>query len=356
MALHACEGRRETADSITQIALGAAIGEATLGRKAGYRAALWGGICGTLPDLDVLVPFTDAVADFSYHRAATHSLFVLTALTPLVVWLIRKLHPQLSQYRTRWLLLVFLALTTHALLDALTVYGTQLLWPLGTPPVGWSTIFIIDPLYTLWLLIGIGAALTMSRHTPSGHRINSAGLILSSMYLLWSIGAKAHVDGVVRADLAQREIPYTRMLSLASPFNTLLWRVVVMQEDTYLVGYYSLLDEPPVLRYDSYPRNTTLLAGLDDHWPVARLRWFTKGFYAVVERDSYILIQDLRMGLEPDFVFQFRVARAANPHAIPISARRAPVQQRFERLADIWRRIRDPGVRITPMAARDGAG
>jgi inner membrane protein len=146
------------------------------------------------------------------------------------------------------------------------------------------------------------------------------------------------------------------MLSLASPFNTLLWRVVVMQEDTYLVGYYSLLDEPPVLRYDSYPRNTTLLAGLDDHWPVARLRWFTKGFYAVVERDSYILIQDLRMGLEPDFVFQFRVARAANPHAIPISARRAPVQQRFERLADIWRRIRDPGVRITPMAARDGAG
>ncbi|MCB1809635.1 MAG: metal-dependent hydrolase, partial [Candidatus Competibacteraceae bacterium] len=69
-------------DSLTQVTLGAAVGTAVLGRRIGYRAALWGGICGTLPDLDVFVPFGDPVADFTYHRSFSHSLLVLTALTP----------------------------------------------------------------------------------------------------------------------------------------------------------------------------------------------------------------------------------------------------------------------------------
>ncbi|NBW94975.1 MAG: metal-dependent hydrolase, partial [Bacteroidetes bacterium] len=41
-------------DSLTQIALGAAVGEATVGRKAGKKGALWGAALGTLPDLDVV--------------------------------------------------------------------------------------------------------------------------------------------------------------------------------------------------------------------------------------------------------------------------------------------------------------
>jgi inner membrane protein len=46
-----------------------------------------------------------------------------------------------------------LALVTHPLLDAFTVYGTQLWWPLMPPPTMWSSVFIIDPLYTIWLLV-----------------------------------------------------------------------------------------------------------------------------------------------------------------------------------------------------------
>ena len=60
-------------DSLTQIALGAAVGEATVGRKAGKKGALWGAALGTLPDLDVVASlFLDPVASLSVHRAATH--------------------------------------------------------------------------------------------------------------------------------------------------------------------------------------------------------------------------------------------------------------------------------------------
>ena len=104
-------------DTVTQIALGAAVGEAVLGRQVGKRALLWGGICGLFPDLDVLIPLGDAVKNFTYHRGPSHSLFVLTGLTPVFVGLILRLHPQTYRYRTRWHALVYLAFATHVLLD-----------------------------------------------------------------------------------------------------------------------------------------------------------------------------------------------------------------------------------------------
>jgi len=155
-------------DSVTQILLGAAVGEAVLGRRVGRRALLWGGLCGLLPDLDVLIPYADAVKSFTFHRGFSHSIFVLTALTPIFVWLILKFHPTTRAYRWGWFKLVFLAFVTHILLDGLTVYGTQILWPLPTPPVMWSAIFIIDPAYSIPLLVGVVAAVVMSRKIGRG--------------------------------------------------------------------------------------------------------------------------------------------------------------------------------------------
>ena len=93
-------------DSVTQAVLGAAVGEATLGRRVGAKAPLWGAALGTLPDLDVLYPFADPVSAFTWHRGPSHSLFVLAALTPLVVWLVLKLYPGTVQDRRGWYRLV----------------------------------------------------------------------------------------------------------------------------------------------------------------------------------------------------------------------------------------------------------
>ena len=127
-------------DSLTQLALGAAVGEATAGRQVGRRALLWGAIAGTIPDLDVFIPLGDAVSDFTYHRSFSHSLFVLAALTPFIVWLILKIHPGTAAYRKRWYLLVYSVFATHVLLDSCTVYGTQIFWPFITTPMTWSTM------------------------------------------------------------------------------------------------------------------------------------------------------------------------------------------------------------------------
>lgn len=325
-------------DSVTQLALGAAVGSALIGRKVGWRATLWGAICGTVPDLDVFIPMGDAVADFTYHRSFSHSLFVLAALTPLFVWLILKIHPQTRDLRFRWGITIYAVFATHVLLDSFTVYGTQIFWPLSEYPVSLGSVFIIDPAYTLPLAVGGLFALVL-RHNAKGYRANIVGLILSTLYLAWGLGAQAHVQNLAHESLAKQEIEYQLLLAQPTPFNSILWRVVAVSEDHYRVGYYSLLDdssEIDTVRTNSAPE---LLEGLDSHWPVQRLQWFTHGFYTVDSEEGSVVISDLRMGVEPNFAFRFKVAESGNPHPIPRLSTRIPEQRNWERLPSLMRRI-----------------
>jgi len=330
-------------DSVTQILLGAAVGEAVLGRRVGRRAILWGGLCGLLPDLDVLIPYADTVKSFTFHRGFSHSIFVLTALTPLFVWLILKFHPTTRAYRWGWFKLVFLAFVTHILLDGLTVYGTQILWPLPTPPVMWSTIFIIDPAYSIPLFAGMVAAVVMSRKIGRGHRIAAICLAVSTLYLTWSIGAKLYVEQTARDALARQNIAYQKVLTVPTAFNTVLWRVLVMDDGGYYEGFYSLLDKERNVRFERYPSNEELLESLDAHWPVKRLRWFTHGFYAVQQHDAAVIFTDLRMGMEPVYYFRFKVAETGNPHPVHTQAARISTPRDTRQLFWIWKRILSPG-------------
>jgi inner membrane protein len=326
-------------DTITQITLGAAVGQAILGRQIGRRALLWGGICGLLPDLDVLIPFDDAVKAFTYHRGASHSLFVLAVLTPVMAWIAMRLHAHTHYYRRRWYALVYAAFTTHVLLDCFTVYGTQIFWPLSVPPVMWSTVFIIDPAYTIPLAIGVLTAALMKRHPLRGHHINTICLALSTLYLVWSVGAKLYVSDVVRDNLNNQHINHRNYLTMAAPFNTLVWRVLVMDANGYYEGFYSLLDRSRHIRFTHYASDTRLIRSLGDQWSVKRLQWFTHGFYSVRNRDDHIVITDLRMGFEPIYVFQFKVARLGNPHPVPIRPARIRENRSMTQLQEIWQRF-----------------
>ena len=307
-------------DSITQFALGASIGEAVLGRKIGNRAPIIGGIIATLPDLDSFIPWDDAVASMTYHRSASHSLIVLTALSPLITWMIIKMWPILRSFQKELFLLVFLALFTHPLLDAFTVYGTQLFWPLTEFPVSLSTIFIVDPAYTSWLLIGFISAMMISRNKNIGHQLNTAGLVLSSLYLGWTVIAKVIVDHKAEVALAAQRIEYGRLMTTPAPFNTLVWRIIGRDEEGYFDGFTPVFGQKEPIDFNYYDSDEHLLTQISDHWPVQRLLWFTHGFYKVSFRSGDVFITDLRMGLEANYVFNFKVAETRETQIIPVKS------------------------------------
>ena len=309
-------------DVITQIALGAAVGEATLGRRVGWRAPVWGGLCGLLPDLDVLWPFADPVSAFTWHRGYTHALAVLVLAAPVVAWAAVRFHPATRPFRRGWLLLAFLALVTHPLLDCFTVYGTQIFLPFSDLPVGWSTIFIIDPAFSVPVILGVLAALVLSRERALGHRLNHAGLALGVAWLALTLVIKAHVDRVAGDSLPAG---VTRYLTTPSPFNAVLWRVVAMTADgRYLEGYYSLLDSEPRVSFVSRPDGHERIEPLRNAAAVARLIWFSRGFFSARELGSgEIVLSDLRMGFDERLVFSFVVGRREGEAIKP-----APVRQR----------------------------
>ncbi|MBD3331441.1 metal-dependent hydrolase, partial [candidate division GN15 bacterium] len=136
-------------DSLTQLTLGAAVGEATLGKSAGNRAIMWGAIAGTLPDLDVIAnPLLDEITQLGWHRGPSHAFFFLTIGAPILGWLISRVHGKYGSWR-QWTVLVYFAFITHVILDTFTVYGTQLFRPFSHYPAAFNSISIIDPLYTL---------------------------------------------------------------------------------------------------------------------------------------------------------------------------------------------------------------
>ena len=294
-------------DSLTQLALGAAVGVAVMGRRSAvWKAALWGGIAGTLPDLDALINHGDAVRNMVLHRSHSHGLFWLTLGAPILAWLASRLHGEHAYFK-RWWLALWLALVTHPLLDTVTVYGTQLAQPFSSHPYGVGSIFIIDPLYTVPLLVGTAVALARRLH--AGLHWNQIGLALSTAYLAWSALAQGHVQGVVQETLVAQGRTAQRVLVTPAPLNTLLWRVVVMHEDGYDEGFYSLLDAQRRIRFDRFTSDPALWRELQHLEPVQRIAAFSQGFYKVHEEDGRAFITDLRMGQEPGYVFSFEVAR-----------------------------------------------
>jgi inner membrane protein len=305
-------------DSVSQLALGAAVGVAVMGRRtAVWKAALWGGIAGTLPDLDAFIDYGDAVRNMTYHRGSSHALFWQTLAAPVLAWIASRVHGEGDRFR-RWWLALWLALVTHPLLDTMTVYGTQLLLPFTDHPFGVGSIFIIDPLYTVPLLVGVVAALSRRAHAGLGW--NRWGLILSTGYLAWSALAQAWVRDLAQETLAANGAPAQRLLVTPTPFNTVLWRVVAMREDGYEEGYYSLLDGDRPIRFRRFATDRALERSLQDAWAVQRMAWFSRGFYRMRAAAGAAYITDLRMGQEPWYVFDFLVARREGERWLPMPA------------------------------------
>lgn len=314
---------RHPMDSLTQFALGAVVATAGLGRTLGPRkAAIVGGLLGTLPDLDVFLPFADPVDSFVYHRGWSHSLFVhaLVAL-PLGEALVR-LMPALGGQRLRVVLTVLACLVTHALIDAMTIYGTRLFWPFFPDPVGVGSVFIIDPLYTLPLLVVLVWALFRGAWSRRLGRAAAVALLVSTSYLGLSVVLQARAEARALAALAQAGMVPERVLALAAPFSTLTWKVIALDGARYHNVYLSLLDPAAAPVIHSHPRRPDLLACLGGALALDKLLWFSRGFTRAEEVGDTIVLSDLRIGLTPAYVFRFALAERDGDAVRPIAPRR----------------------------------
>lgn len=299
-------------DTVTHFALGGTLAALALGRRTGpWRAVLWGGLVGTLPDLDVLVDHGDAVLDMIRHRAETHALCWLSLAAPAIALGVAALLGELRHFG-RWWLALWLALVAHALLDAMTIYGTRLLLPFDATPYGLGSLFVIDPLFTLPLLVGVAGLLT-GRGGARGRRWLCFGLATSLAYAGWSIAAQQHALGLARRSLAAQGVGAERVLATAAPLQTFLWRIVATTPEELFEAHWSVFDGDAPLQWTHVDRGASYLAALRDHPAVAELDAFSHGFWKMWRDGDEVRMADVRMGMEPHYVFTFVVGHIGSP-------------------------------------------
>ncbi|KFN50770.1 metal-dependent hydrolase [Arenimonas composti] len=327
-------------DSVTHLFLGAALAGA-IAPPAHRRAAMLAGAgLQSLPDIDVLpLLFADPVAEMTWHRGPTHSLLLLVPFGFLLWAWLRRRGGRVAAAPGRWLAIILACLLVHPLLDACTVYGTQLLWPLPVPPAMWATLFIIDPLLSLPLLLAVPVAAWLGMRRQARPWLVAA-LALNLGYLGWAAVAKLAVEREAARALAARGLADAPRFTVPMPFTTFAWRVVAMTPDGFLEGERSLVADRGPLRLRAYRSDTADLAAVAGYPAVRRLAWFNHGFMKAQQRDGRLVLTDLRMGAEPDYSFRFVVARADGDgwREVPPEALSWPWEAR-RRLPDLWARI-----------------
>ncbi len=307
-----CFQRSNTVDSVTQVLLGASIGVAVMGRRVAlWKSVLWGGVAGLLPDLDVLLDHGDPILNMVRHRAETHALLLLALFAFPMAWVVSRVHRQPQLYG-RWWWAIMLALVTHPLLDLMTIYGTQVFQPFTDEAYGLGSMFIIDPVYSLPLLCGVVAALRV-RTVGRALAINGWALVFSTAYLAWSALGQAWVTQHARQSLQAQGVSSQQLLVTPAPLTTLLWRVVAIDGEHFHEGFYSVFDGRRAIRFVAHERGGALAAQHADHPQLQRLARFTDGFLKVQRNSENLVVTDLRMGQEPDYVFAFDIGMPLQP-------------------------------------------
>ena len=371
-------------DSLSQIVLGASVQGAILGKYQGRKAYLYGAMLGTLPDLDVFIHYGDPVSNMTYHRGFSHSLFVLTALGLGGAWLISRYHrwrnmPLPYSFR-RLALAMTLALTTHPILDSFTVYGTQLFWPLQDPlqitPISIASVFIIDPLYTIPLFIAMIVGFIKGRKLAvfkqglftNCQRLAVIMLMVSSSYLLLSLGLKYHAQGQAKQTLAAANIDnITRIKTMPVLPTILMWRTLAEDNNQQFIELRgSVLDSRlPEYRYlNQYDNSQALQADLPESSPpyAKRLNWFSgdwTGYRTQTlanesnKQSTQLVVDDLRMMAGNTAFFSFVLAnkdddnqwQAIEPIDAPvITVDNQPQPSRFELIKQGFKRVFDESV------------
>ena len=217
-------------DPITQGVVGAAAAQTSAKKKNILGIGIIGILAGLAPDLDIFIrSTTDPILFLEYHRQFSHSLIFIPVGALLVAVPIFYLIKKSMSFRTVYLA-SFLGYATHGLIDAGTSYGTMLFWPFSDVRVSWSNISIIDPLFTIPILILVVIAMSKRQ------KIFSL-LAVGWIFFYFSLGfIQYDRTYATAAELAQSRGHSPERLTLKPSFgNLILWKSIYKYENKFYV-------------------------------------------------------------------------------------------------------------------------
>ncbi len=286
-------------DSITQAALGGLCGELLLRKQLGWKGAAWGVFFGTLPDLDIAIaPFVDSMDWLRTHRSLSHSIFLMLLMSPVFGYLLSKLHNKISLARATGF--VLLTWSTHVLIDCFNSYGTQIFEPFSDYRLTLNNMSIIDPLFTVPMVIGNFICLFLAREGRKRSWLVWSTTTWISLYTLMSFVVLGLAKKHFRTELTKSNIETKDIRVSPSLGNIFLWRMLARDDENYYVSYWSVWDSSDrSFHLDQLSRTPELATPYRGSKPFETLDWFSEGWWKIIQdsedRNSIYLI-DMRFG------------------------------------------------------------
>lgn len=283
-------------DSISHILIGAVTGETVAGNKLGKKAALWGAVIASLPDLDVIAqPFLKPAQSLLFHRGPTHSVIFCVLIIPLIAKLMTVIHKKTKDNRIDWIKLCSWCLFSHIFIDCFNSYGTAIFYPFSNFRVAFDCIGIVDIFLILPFVIALLLFIFVKRRTKLRKIIASSAILLSALYLCFAIINKISIEHKVKSYLDSINVDYDKILTTPLPLTNLVWLVIVEDEDGFFSANYNFINKH--VNYAKYfSKNYHLAEKFDKNTEFMRLVRFSKGFYCLSrgENNEEIIFYDLR--------------------------------------------------------------
>lgn len=302
-------------DSLTHIVLGAAVGEAVLGRKVGNKAMLWGAFAASVPDFDVAITSLFNPVDALFvHRGFSHSLVFALLIAPIIGFIIAKIHKEPKEVGFRqWAYLSLMAIFSHSIIDCFNTYGTELLAPFSSARLALDSIGIIDFTLLLTLIVLVISILLFKKNYAVRKGLAFAAILFTILFTSFSVFNKLYIEKSFTAQLNCDGTEFTRIKTSPLPATNFLWLILAEDSTGYYYGYRSTFDKGKT-KLTYIKRNQELLGEFKNNAMVKNLIRFTEGFYAVnkLENDP-LLLYDLRFGSmafndKNWFVFTFEIS------------------------------------------------
>jgi inner membrane protein len=305
-------------DTVSHIVLGAAIGETIFGKKIGRKAMLYGALAGNIPDIDVFgLFFLSDSQQLLFHRGITHSLFFVVIVSFLLGFFFKKWN---KDNWTQWTGLFFIAMLSHLILDSLTCYGMGLFEPFSHYRISFNTIFVVDPFYTLPLLVCMILSFRSKNYSIQRKKWSIIGLSISTFYLAFTILNHEYVYQVMKKSLEEQKLISDDFTITPTPLNTFLWMAYSHDKKGAWIGYYSIFDENKKIDFHRQERNDSLLIPFEKEELVKNLKQLSKGNYFISKEDSVVYFNDIRFGQvsgwditkDEPYAFKFNLNKSAD--------------------------------------------
>ncbi len=286
-------------DPISQGTVGAAFAQSTANKNNIIKIGVIGFLAGLAPDLDVLIrSSTDPLLSLEYHRQFTHSLFFIPFGALIVALVIFPLVRRSLSLKTVYVA-SFLGYATHGLLDACTSYGTLLFWPFSNERVTWNNISIVDPLFTIPILVLVVTAIKTRKRLFS-----FLAIVWMTFYL--SLGFVQYDRALSAAtELAHSRGHNPERLTLKPSFgNLILWKSIYQHKERFYVDAIRTVKTSTwcsgesVRVFDYQYHLPNLEKDSQQSKDIERFRWFSQDYLGFDSEKN--LVTDVRYSMIPN--------------------------------------------------------